>query len=165
MCKFLRFCFTSLLILAICALTTLAQSQASTGQIIGTVKNPNGELVPGATVTVTNPATGLSRTLTTNDQGEFSAVNLPSGEYTIDVEAQGFGKSTQTGYKVEVGSAITADVTLSVQGVTGTVLVSACANVETTHVQTTTNINDTSIRQLPINGQRFQDFVLATPTA
>src|SRR5213593_1212883 len=148
-----------------CALMALAQSQASTGQIVGRVRNPAGELVPGATVTVTNPATGLSRTLTTNDQGGFTAVNLPSGDYTIDVEAQGFGKFTQTGYKVEVGSAITADVTLSVQGVTGTVLVSAGANVETTQIQTTTNINDTSISQLPINGRRFQDFVLATPTA
>jgi hypothetical protein len=143
----------------------MAQSQASTGQIVGTVKNPNGELVPGATVTVTNPATGLSRTITTNDQGGFSAVNLPSGEYTIDVEAQGFGKFTQTGYKVEVGSAITADISLSIQSVTGTVLVSAGSNVETTQVQTTTNINETSISQLPINGRRFQDFVLATPTA
>lgn len=165
MCKFLRFGFASLLVLAMCALTVLAQSQASTGQIVGTVKNPNGELVPGATLTVTNPATGLSRTLTTNDQGGFSAVNLPSGEYTIDVEAPGFGKFTQTGYKVEVGSAINADITLSIQGVTGTVLVSAGSNVETTQIQSTTNINETSISQLPINGRRFQDFVLATPTA
>ncbi|MEK6333824.1 MAG: carboxypeptidase regulatory-like domain-containing protein [Acidobacteriota bacterium] len=165
MCKSLRFCFSSLLVLALCALSVLAQSQASTGQIVGTVKNPNGELVPGATVTVTNPATGLVRTTTTNDQGEFSALNLPSGEYTVDVEAQGFGKFTQTGYKVEVGSAITADVGLSVQAVTGTVLVSAGSNVETTQIQNTTNINETSISQLPINGRRFQDFVLATPTA
>lgn len=163
--KSVRIGFASLLIALMCAVAALAQSQASTGQIVGTVKNPAGELVPGATVTVTNPATGLSRTITTNEQGGFSAVNLPSGEYTIDVEAQGFGKFTQTGYKVEVGSAITADVTLSVQGVTGTVLVSAGANVETTQIQTTTNINDTSISQLPINGRRFQDFVLATPTA
>jgi len=165
MCKFLHVTFVFLLVFATCAVSAIAQSQASTGQIIGTVKNPAGELVPGATVTVTNPATGLSRSLTTNDQGGFSAVNLPSGDYTIDVEAPGFGKFTQTGYKVEVGSALTADITLSVQGVTGTVLVTAGANVETTQVQTTTNINDTSISQLPINGRRFQDFVLATPTA
>src|SRR6267378_1260643 len=165
MSKSLRLCFITLLIVAFCAIGAMAQSQATSGQIVGTVKNPNGELVPGATVTVTNPATGLSRSITTNDQGGFSAVNLPSGEYTIDVEAQGFGKFTQTGYKVEVGSAVTADINLSVQGVTGTVLVSAGANVETTQVQTTTNINETSISQLPINGRRFQDFVLATPTA
>jgi hypothetical protein len=165
MSKSLRLCFVTLLIVAFCAIGAMAQSQASTGQIVGTVKNPNGELVPGATVTVTNPATGLSRTVSTNDQGGFTAPNLPSGEYTIDVEAQGFGKFTQAGYKVEVGSAITADVTLSIQAVTGTVLVSAGSNVETTQVQTTTNINETSISQLPINGRRFQDFVLATPTA
>jgi hypothetical protein len=165
MFKSLRFCITTLVLVAMCALSAMAQSQASTGQIVGSIKNANGELVPGATVVITNPATGLSRTLTTGDQGEFRAVSLPPGEYTIDVTAPGFGKTTQTGYKVEVGSALTADIALSVQGVSGTVLVSAGSNVETTQVQTTTNINETSISQLPINGRRFQDFVLATPTA
>jgi Carboxypeptidase regulatory-like domain/TonB dependent receptor len=165
MCKYLRFCFASLLVLAVCALSAMAQSQASTGQIVGTVKNPSGELVPGATVVVMNAATGLSRTSTSDEQGGFRAVSLPSGEYTIEVTAQGFGKFTQTGYKVEVGSALNADITLSVQGVSATVLVSASASVETTQVQSTTNINETSISQLPINGRRFQDFVLATPTA
>lgn len=165
MSKFLRFSFVSLLVITMCALSVMAQSQATTGQIVGTVKNPNGELVPGATVTVTNPATGFTRTTTSNDQGGFTAANLPSGDYTVDVEAQGFGKFTQTGYKVEVGSSLSADITLSIQAVTGTVLVSAGSNVESSQVQTTTNINETSISQLPINGRRFQDFILATPTA
>ncbi|HXM46668.1 MAG TPA: carboxypeptidase regulatory-like domain-containing protein, partial [Pyrinomonadaceae bacterium] len=165
MSKSLQFFITSLVLVAMCALSAMAQSQASTGQIVGTIKNANGELVPGATIVVTNPATGLSRTITAGDQGEFRAVSLPPGEYTIEVTAPGFGKTTQTGYKVEVGSALTADIALSVQGVSGTVLVSAGSNVETTQVQTTTNINETSISQLPINGRRFQDFVLATPTA
>src|SRR5437773_10637835 len=93
MCKSLRFSFASLLVVSMCALMALAQSQASTGQIVGTVKNPAGELVPGATVLVTNSAIGLARTLTTGDQGEFRAVSLPPGEYTIEVTAQGFGKS------------------------------------------------------------------------
>ena len=165
MTKSLRLILVSLFLVCLCALSAMAQSQASTGQIVGTVKNPNGELVPGATVTVTNPANGYSRTFTTNDQGVFTAANLPSGDYTIDIEAPGFGKFTQTGYKVEVGSALTAELNLSVQAVTGTVLVSAGSNVETTQTQNTTNINDTSIAKLPINGRRFQDFVLATPTA
>jgi hypothetical protein len=164
MSKILRFSLVALLVLTISAIA-LAQSQASSGQIVGTVKNLNGELVPGATVVVTNPPIGLARTLTTGDQGEFRAVSLPPGDYTIDVTAQGFGKSTQTGYKVEVGSALTADITLSVQALTETVLVSAGSNVETTQVQTTTNISGTMISQLPINGRRFTDFVLGTPTA
>lgn len=165
MCKYLRFSFASLLVISMCALMALAQSQASTGQIVGTVKNPAGELVPGATVLVTNSAIGLARTLTTGDQGEFRAVSLPPGEYTIEVTAQGFGKSSQTGYRVEVGSALTANITLSVQALTAEVLVSAGSNVETTQVQTTTNISGTQISELPINGRRFTDFVLGTPTA
>src|SRR5260370_36676065 len=125
MSKSLRLCFVTLLIVACCAIGAMAQSQASTGQIVGTVKNPNGELVPGATVTVTNPATGLSRSVTTNDQGGFTASNLSSGEYTIDGWAQGFGKFTQTGYRVGVGPAINADITLSIQYVSRNVPVSA----------------------------------------
>ncbi len=164
MSKILQFSLIAFLVLFL-SVIAMAQSQASTGQIVGTVKNPSGELVPGATVVVTNPATGLSRTATTDEQGGFRAVSLPSGEYTIDVTAQGFGKFTQTGYKVEVGSALNADITLSVQGVSATVLVSAGSSVETTQVQTTTNINENSINSGPINGRRFQDFVLATPGA
>jgi Carboxypeptidase regulatory-like domain len=164
MSKILQFSLVAFLVLFL-SVIAMAQSQASTGQIVGTVKNPSGELVPGATVVVTNPATGLSRTATTDEQGGFRAVSLPSGEYTIDVTAQGFGKFTQTGYKVEVGSALNADITLSVQGVSATVLVSAGSSVETTQVQTTTNINENSINSGPINGRRFQDFVLATPGA
>jgi hypothetical protein len=156
----------SLLILIVFSFSAvaMAQSQATSGQIVGTVKNPNGELIPGATVTVTNPATGVTQTLVTNAEGGFLAVSLPPGDYTIEVTAAGFGKSTQTGYKVEVGSALTANIALGIQNVNEEVLITA-ANVETTQIQTTTNINETSISQLPINGRRFQDFVLATPTA
>ncbi|MGI9165345.1 MAG: carboxypeptidase regulatory-like domain-containing protein [Pyrinomonadaceae bacterium] len=164
MSKVARFSFVAFLVLSIGAIV-MAQSQASSGQIVGTVTNPNGEVVPGATIVVTNPAIGLARTLTTGEQGDFRAVSLPPGDYTIEVTAQGFGKSTQTGYKVEVGSALTADITLGVQAVSAEVLVSAGSSVETTQVQTTTNISGTMISQLPINGRRFTDFVLGTPTA
>ncbi len=141
-----------------------AQAQATGGQIVGTVKDPQGAAVANATVAVSNPATGFSQTFTTNENGEFTAINLQSGDYTVEVTASGFGKSTQTGYHVEVGSALTANIALSVQNVTEEVLVTA-AGVDTTQVQTSTNLNDTSISKLPINGRRFQDFVLATPTA
>ncbi|MGB9182069.1 MAG: carboxypeptidase regulatory-like domain-containing protein [Pyrinomonadaceae bacterium] len=163
MSKFLKLTVAALMLFCLSAIA-VAQSQATGGQIVGTVKNPTGELVPGATVVVTNVATNLSQTLTTDDQGGFRALNLKPGDYTVEVTASGFGKSTQTGYKVEVGSALDAEITLQVQDVNAQVTVTA-ASVETTLTQTPTNINDTSISQLPINGRRFQDFVLLTPSA
>jgi hypothetical protein len=163
MSKFMKFSFAIFLVLSTSAVA-MAQSEATSGRIIGTVRDSQGGAVPNADVTVSNPATGFSQTFTTNDDGEFSAVQLKPGDYTVEVTAPGFGKSTQTGYHVEVGSALTANITLGVQNVNEEVLVTA-ASVDTTQSQATTNINDKSINQLPINGRRFQDFVLATPTA
>jgi hypothetical protein len=163
MSKFVKLSFALFLMLAMSAVV-MAQSEATTGRITGTVKDSQGAAVPNASVTVSNPANGFSQTLTTNENGEFNAVQLRPGDYTVEVTATGFGKSTQTGYHVEVGSALTANIALGVGSVNEEVLVTA-ASVETTQVQTTTNINDTAISQLPINGRRFQDFVLATPTA
>jgi len=153
-----------LLCFAIGVVPVVAQSAATGGQIVGTVRDPQGATVPNATVTVTNPATGLSQTLMTNDNGEFRAVALAPGDYTVKVTSSGFGENTTTGYKVEVGSSLDAPITLSVQNVTEEVLVTG-ASVETTQVQTPTIINSTSISQLPLNGRRFQDFVLLTPSA
>ena len=163
MSKSAKLSFALFLMLSMSAMA-MAQSEATTGRITGTVKDSAGAGVPNASVTVSNPANGFSQTLTTNENGEFNAVQLKPGDYTVEVTATGFGKSTQTGYHVEVGSALTANIALGVGAVNEEVLVTA-ASVETTQVQTTTNINDTAISQLPINGRRFQDFVLATPTA
>jgi hypothetical protein len=163
MSKFVKLSFALFLMLAMSAMA-MAQSEATTGRITGTVKDSQGAAVPNASVTVSNAANGFSQTMTTNENGEFNAVQLRPGDYTVEVTATGFGKSTQTGYHVEVGSALTANIALGVGSVNEEVLVTA-ANVDASQVQTTTNINETSISKLPINGRRFQDFVLATPGA
>lgn len=163
MSKFVKLSFALFLVLTLSAIA-MAQSQSTSGQIVGTVTDQQGAAVPNATVKVTNAATSLTQTLTTNDEGGFRAVSLAPGDYTVEVSATGFGTSTQTGYHVEVGSALTANIALGVGVVNEEVLITA-ASVETTQVQTPTNINQTSITQLPINGRRFQDFVLLTPTA
>ncbi len=158
----------ALMLMALCLgfglMSVNAQSQATAGQIVGTIKDAQGAAVPNATVTVSSQETGFSQTFTSDSEGQFQAVQLKPGAYTVEVTATGFGKSTQTGYKVEVGSSLDANITLGVQAVTEEVLVTA-ASVETSQVQTPTNINETSISQLPINGRRFQDFVLLTPSA
>lgn len=145
--------------------SALAQSQASTGQIIGTVKDPQGGSVPNATVSVSNTATGLTQTLMTNQDGLFRAVLLPVGDYSVKVVAPGFGEFIQSGYKVEVGSSLDANITLQISAVTEVVQVTSATSVETTAVQSSATIGSVAISELPINGRRFQDFALLTPTA
>ena len=143
MLKFPQVALIALLVLCVSAVG-MAQSQATTGQIVGTVKNPNGEVIPGATVKVTNTENGQTQTLTTNDEGGFRAVSLQPGNYSVNVTAQGFGDFTQTGYQVEVGSSLDANIELQVGAVNAEVLVTS-ASVETTQAQTTTNINEVAI--------------------
>ncbi len=163
MSRILKLSFALLLVFTASAVA-MAQSQASTGQIVGTVKNLNGELVPGATVTVTNTETNLTRTVVTNDEGGFRAVTLPPGDYTVNVAASGFGPFTQTGYKVEVGTSVDANITLQINAVSEQVLVTGTA-VETTRPESDAIVNLEQIENLPINGRRFQDFITLTPTA
>src|SRR5712692_3725721 len=148
MCKFLRFCFASLLVLAVCALSAMAQS-TTTGAINGSVTNPNKEVVAGATVTAKNNGTNKEATATTDDNGGFKVVNLDPGTYTVTVNASGFAPFTNGNIAVEVGRSTPLEVGLSLQGVTGTVQVTAEAPViNTTQQDFATNIDQTSINEL-----------------
>src|SRR6266850_404910 len=153
--KSLRFCFASLLVLAVCALSAMAQS-TTTGAINGTVTNPNKEVIAGATITVKNNGTNKEATATTDDNGGFRIVNLEPGTYTVTVNGSGFSPFSNDAVVVEVGRSTTLDVPLSLQGVTGTVQITAEAPViNTTQQDFSSNMNQTSINELPINGRRW----------
>lgn len=163
MSKFLRFGFASFVLVALCALSAMAQS-TTTGAINGTVTNPNKEVVAGATVTVKNNGTNKEATATTDDNGGFKANNLEPGVYTVNANGSGFAPYTNPNVVVEVGRSTTLDVGLNLQGVTGTVQVTAEAPViNTTQQDFSSNMNQTSINELPINGQRWSNFALLTP--
>ena len=165
MFKSLRFCITSLVLVAMCALSAMAQSTV-TGAINGTVTNPNKEVVAGATITAKNNGTNKEATATTDDNGGFKLVNLEPGTYTVTVNGSGFAPLTNENVVVEVGRSTTFDVPLSLQGVTGTVQVTAEAPVINTSQQDfSSNINQTSINELPINGRRWSNFAILTPGA
>ncbi len=141
MFKFLRFSITSLVLVAMCALSAMAQSTV-TGAISGTVTNPNKEVVAGATVTAKNNGTNKEATATTDDNGGFKIVNLDPGTYTVTVNGSGFAPISNDSVVVEVGRATSMDVGLSLQGVTGTVQITAEAPVINTSQQDfSTNIN------------------------
>ncbi|MEP7038951.1 MAG: carboxypeptidase-like regulatory domain-containing protein, partial [Acidobacteriota bacterium] len=80
-----------------------AQAQASTADLRGLITDPNGAIVPGATVTAKNSATGISRTVTANDEGTYQIFALPPGEYEISVTASTFKKTVISPVRLTVG--------------------------------------------------------------
>lgn len=141
-----------------------AQSQASTGQISGAVKDTAGAVVQNATVRVSNTQTGLERTVTTSDDGIYNIVLLPPGTYNVTAEAGGFQPVTVEGAQVTVGGAADVNLVLGAGGVQESVTVTS-ESVETTRPEADAVVNQDLIDNLPINGRRFQDFVTLTPTA
>ena len=162
--KFLRLCFVSLFILALCTVSVVAQSQATTGQISGLVTDTAGAVVPNANVKATNKETGLVRNVTSSDDGLYNLVTLPPGKYTVVAEATGFSPSTIDDVVVNVGRTENVNISMGAAGLQATVLVTQEA-VQVTRNESDAVVNETAIKELPINGRRFQDFVTLTPTA
>src|ERR1043166_5682153 len=164
MSKIVRFIFVSMLVLALSAIA-FAQS-TTTGSIGGVVTNPNKEVVSGAAVSVKNVGTNKEDSATTDDSGRFKVANLQPGNYTVTVSSSGFSPSTMDNVVVEIGRETNLEVALSVGPVTGTVDVSAEAPViNTTQQDFSTNLNQTSINELPVNGRRWSNFAILTPGA
>jgi hypothetical protein len=152
-------------IAALLALSTLVygQADANKGQILGSVYDANKALVPGAKLKLTNTNTGFTRELVAGSEGQFRAIQIDPGTYDLVAEAAGFAPATLTGIVVTVGSAISVDVNLAVQATSTTVEVSSGLLSEVAPAPSTT-VNSTAITNLPINGRRFQDFAVLTPT-
>jgi len=142
----------------------LAQSQATTGVIEGTVSDPTGAPVPGATVVVKNTATNLERTLSTDADGRFRALLLPLGPYRMAVSMAGFATLVREGIVLTVGQSANFALTLKVSNVQEEIVVQADSPViETTRAESSTRINEAAIKGLPNNGRNFLDFTKLTP--
>ncbi|MGA3177154.1 MAG: TonB-dependent receptor [Candidatus Acidiferrum sp.] len=144
-----------------------ATAQTFRGIILGTVTDSSGATVPGATVTIKNVDTGLTRTLTTSDDGSYSAPELPIGNYSVTVEKQGFKTGLITGVKVEVSTERRADVTLQTGQLSQKVEV---LGEELPMVETTSNnmggiVETNTIENLPVNGRDYQKLILLVPGA
>src|SRR5436309_3233800 len=103
-------CFAALLLLACCAAHVGAQTIF--GRISGTVKDATGAVVPAATVTVTNTATNLTRTASTDEDGFYTVTNLPVGTYTVSAEQKGFKRAVQGGNALGADARLTVDLAL-----------------------------------------------------
>ncbi|MFL6466775.1 MAG: carboxypeptidase regulatory-like domain-containing protein [Pyrinomonadaceae bacterium] len=153
----------AIIAIAIIGVATAFAQSTVTGGISGKVSDPQGAIVTGAAVTITNIGTNASSTVTTANDGVFKVTNLQPGKYSVETTASGFGKATAE-VVVEVGAITNVDVPLTVGGATGEVTITADAPVVNTNDPTNaTNINQTSINELPINGRRVATFTLMAP--
>src|SRR5829696_464967 len=118
-----------------CLMLLLALSvpaQKTSGQINGSVLDPQGAAIPGATVEVTSAGTALQRTATTSDDGNFTVADLPIGIYRVAVTKSGFKQAVAESVTVNVSSVTRQDFNLEVGGVGETVTVqSSDVQVET----------------------------------
>ncbi len=163
--KFFRLSLASMLLLVGMCVSALAQSTTD-GAIGGTVKDLNGAVVQNATVTIRNEETNKESSMTTDDEGRFRVVQLRPGNYAITINAQNFAPFNQPKIVVEVGRVTSLDIQLALPGASEVVEVTGEAPViNTTQQDFSTNINQTSINELPINGRRASNFVLLTPGA
>ncbi len=149
-------CFSILL------LTAIAFGQgAATGDLHVTVKDPKGNLVANATVTVKDDAKALVRTATSDGQGGYSARLLPPATYSVTIDAAGFNGILSTGVVITVGGLVELPVTLAVATGKEVVEVSSQAElVETSRTSTTDTIGQRRIDNLPINGRNYINFTL-----
>jgi hypothetical protein len=137
----------------IICLGTAVFAQTVTGTLQGAVKDPNGAVLPGATVHIRNVETGQERTLTTNDEGSYVATFLPVGRYHVTASGQGFGSVRREGVDVQLNQTGVADFTLSpTVGETVTVMTSE-EPINTTNAEVKGRLTEQEILDKPTFNQ------------
>jgi len=145
---------------------TFGQAQAAGADLQGVIKDAKGAVVPNATVTARHPATNLSRSATTNDEGLYRIVNLTPGDYEITVEATNFKRAVLPKVTLTVGQRADVDVTLEPGQLSESVTISDATSeiVETSKTAVATTIDQQRINNLPINERNYLSFALTTST-
>ena len=138
--------------------------QTSTTQFSGTVTDSSGSLVPAATVTATNEATGLKYTLTTTGAGLYAFPSIPVGSYTLSIEKTGFKRYALTKIVLQINTPATVDATLDIGSAAETVQVEATAETLQTNNATLGNVVEhKAIEALPLNGRNPLNLLIYEP--
>ncbi len=142
------------------------QSQATAADLTGSVVDPNGAVVPGATVTARSLSTNISRTTVTSDSGIYRFIALPAGDYEVAAEAPTFKRVAVTPVTLTVGQSADLRINMEIgeQDVTVTVTGDSVELIETTRSTISTTIGQASIENLPINERSATGFALTIST-
>src|SRR6266850_1111399 len=152
------------LTLIFCATEINLQAQVTGGTISGTVVDTSGRVIPNCSIAITNTATGISRNVTTNTDGFYTAPNLLAGSYDLSFAARGFKTELKKGIALTVGAATVLDLTMQI----GTTIETVQVQTDAPAVQLTTSdigavVNATTVRELPLNGRSWTDLAALQP--
>jgi hypothetical protein len=156
------------LVLAILFLTTFAapslHAQFDSAAVLGTVKDSSGAIVPGATVTLTDLAKGISVTVTADGNGDYQFPLVQVGEYKVTVAKTGFASVASNAFAVQIGARQRVDLALMNGSATDTVTVNGAADVlETETSDRGETIQGQQAVELPLNGRAYADLATLVP--
>jgi hypothetical protein len=168
MCDRARGFTRGVVVLAVLAVVTLmaasAAAQSTTGTILGKVTDSGGLVLPGATVTVKNTETGLTRTVVTDGEGSYIVSGLPPGLHQLEVALSGFRPFRQDAFRLATAQNARVDAQLSIGGLTEQVEVVANAvRVDTTSSSVSTNIDPQRVSELPMVNRSLLSMVQLAP--
>ena len=159
-----RLRFTVLALVMVLALAPSVMAQSTTGSILGDASDLSGAVLPGATIRVTNNATGATREALTNEVGAFRFSGLAPANYAVTVEFPGFRSATRPSVTLAVGGTTKVDFQLEV----GQLAESITVTEEAPLVQTTENtiqavVDNQRVQELPTKSRDFMDLMLLAP--
>ncbi len=156
--------FAAICCFCVLATTISVYGQAGTASISGRVTDASGAVIAGVPVTIKNTGTTFVQTVNTDPQGRYSVPDLPIGTYQVQASKTGFQTVVRSNIVLEVGSSPVVDFQLAVGQTTETVDVSAqVSQVETTTAAVSSLVNQTQMRELPLNGRDFEQLILLAP--
>ena len=141
-----------------------AQSQATTGIIRGTVTDPAGTPVQGATVVLRETQTGFQRQVVSNERGVYVASLLPLGTYDVTARAVGFSETRRTGVRIGVGEVVNLNLQVAAVTLQAVVVEATQPVIEVGKVENSTRIPDEAVSRLPNNGRNYLNLTLLTPS-
>jgi hypothetical protein len=143
-----------------------ASAQLTSADIVGTVTDPSGAIIPNATVTVINLDTHETRNVVTNSSGDYQVSLLPVGRYSITVKANGFKTFSTPNLAVEAGDRARADAHMATGGSTETVTVEATTPLlQADSATVSSTVTAKAVQDLPLNGRNFVQLVQLVPGA
>ena len=146
------------------AIPLVVVAQVTTATMVGTITDPGGSIMPGAQVTARNIDTGLTRSVTSGDDGSYRLEFLPIGNYALEVTSSGFKKAYLSGIVLQVNDTVRADVSLTVGQVTETVTVTETpAQVNTSTSEIGRTIQSAEIVALPLVERNVYALLDLTP--